>query len=135
MAKTIIEYLQNEMNKNGYISEKAIDEISKKTGAPKSEIYGTASFYAQFKFTPRAKYTIKVCTGTACFILGGQTVLDVLKNKLGVKEFENTPDNKFCIETVRCLGCCGIAPVITINDEVYGNLSAHDIDKILSSLE
>lgn len=132
---TIIEALQEEMNANGYISEDALRGISERLNKPLSEVYGVATFYSQFSFKPKAKYTINVCTGTACFILGGQEIVDALTEKLGVQPFENTKDGKFCVQTVRCIGCCGMAPVISINGKVYGNLNTKKVLEIIESLD
>lgn len=132
---TIISELQEVMERDGYVSEDAIKEIAKNLNKPLSEVYGVATFYSQFSFKPKAKYTINVCTGTACFILGGQEIVDALKEKLGVDVFENTKDGKFCIQTVRCIGCCGMAPVISINGKVYGNLTTKKVLEIVESLD
>ena len=133
--RTIISALQDEMAKNGYVSVDAIKQISKELNKPVSEVYGVVTFYSQFSFKPRAKYTIDVCTGTACFILGGEEIVNALVEKLGVQPFENTPDGKFCVQTVRCIGCCGMAPVISINGKVYGNLTAKSTLEIIEGLE
>lgn len=132
---TIIDALQNEMEKNGYISETAMTSIANDFGVPASEVYGVATFYHQFKFKPSAKYLIEICTGTACFILGASDLLEGLKKRLNVGEFENTPDNKFCIATVRCLGCCGEAPVVRINGKIYGKVTLKKLNEILDGLE
>lgn len=132
---TVIDALQSEMKKNGYISETAMREIAKNLNMPISEVYGVATFYHQFKFKPNAKYLIEICTGTACFILGASVLLDGLKKRFNVEEFENTADNKFCIATVRCLGCCGEAPVVRINGKIYGKMTLKKLNEILDGLE
>lgn len=131
--KTIIEALQQEMDKNGYVSDEAVKQISKEINKPLAQVYGVLTFYAQFRRTKRAKYNIEVCTGTACFVLGANDVLDKILNKLNVKVGQMTPDEKWIVNTCRCLGCCGLAPAITINGEVYGKLKSEDIDKIIDS--
>lgn len=133
--KTIIAALQEEMANNGYVSVDAIKRISKELNKPVSEVYGVVTFYSQFSFKPKAKYTIDICTGTACFILGGEEIVNALVEELGVQPFENTPDGKFCIQTVRCIGCCGMAPVMSINGKVYGNLTAKSTLEIIKGLE
>ena len=133
--KTIIAALQDEMNASGYISVDALKRISKELNKPISEVYGVVTFYSQFSFKPKAKYTIDVCTGTACFILGGEEIVNTLVEHLGVQPFENTKDGKFCVQTVRCIGCCGMAPVISINGKVYGNLTAKKALEIVQGLE
>lgn len=117
----------------GYIPEACIKHVSKTLDLPESKIYGIITFYSQFSLTPRAKYNINVCLGTACFVLGAQTVLDKVLDKLKVKPGQMTEDGKWIVTTCRCLGCCGLAPVLTINGEVYGNVKISDIDRILDS--
>lgn len=131
----IVEQLQAEMKKSGYISEKAISDIAIRLNKSESEVYGVATFYSQFKFQPNAKYLIEVCTGTTCFILGAGEILDGLKQRFNVAEHQNTPDNKFCISTVRCIGCCGEAPVVRINGKVYGKMTLDKVNAILDELE
>ena len=131
--KNIIEALQQEMNINGYISDEAVIKISKQINKPVAQIYGVLTFYAQFRRTKRAKYNIEVCTGTACFVLGANVILNKILQKLNVTEGQISSDEKWIVNTCRCLGCCGLAPAITINGEVYGKLKPEDIDKILDS--
>lgn len=116
----------------GYIQEECIKMISSALNVSESEIYGIITFYSQFSLTPKAKYNIDVCLGTACFVLGAQNILDKILQKLGVKIGEITTDGKWIVTSCRCLGCCGLAPAITINGEVFGKLKAEDIDNILA---
>ena len=109
--------------------------ISESLKIAESEIYGIITFYSQFTLTPKAKYNIDVCLGTACFVLGAQEVMDKILAKLNVKVGQMTADGKWIVTSCRCLGCCGLAPAITINGEVYGKLKADDIDKIIDSFE
>lgn len=133
--KNIVEALQDEMNKNGFVSDQAVKNIAKNLGKFESDVYGVLTFYAQFKRQPSAKYTIEVCTGTACYILGAQMLVDVLKKKLGVELFQASSDNKYFLATVRCLGCCGEAPVLKINDKVYNKVTPQMLDEILKNLD
>lgn len=119
----------------GYIPEGTLKMIAEKLKMPESEIYGIITFYSQFTLTPKAKYNIDVCLGTACFVLGAQAVMDKILAKLNVKVGEMTKDGKWIVTSCRCLGCCGLAPAITINGEVYGKLKPEDVDKILDSFE
>ena len=119
----------------GYIPEMSLKLISEKLGMPESEIYGIVTFYSQFTLTPKAKYNIDVCLGTACFVLGGQSLLDKILEKLKVRVGQMTPDGKWLVTSCRCLGCCGLAPVVTINGEVYGKLKPEDIEKLIDSFE
>jgi NADP-reducing hydrogenase subunit HndA len=91
-----------------------------------------ATFYAQFALSPKGKYNISVCLGTACYVKGSGDVLEKLKEKLGIDVGECTEDEKFSLEACRCIGACGLAPVLTVNDEVYGRLVTDDVDKILA---
>lgn len=119
----------------GYIPELSLRQISENLGLPESEIYGIITFYSQFTLTPKAKYNIDVCLGTACFVLGAQAVMDKILAKLGVQVGEMTSDGKWIVTSCRCLGCCGLAPAITINGEVYGKLKPEDVDRIIDSFE
>lgn len=117
----------------GYIPEKSVSIIAERLKMAESEIYGIISFYSFFTLTPKAKYNIDVCLGTACFVLGANDVLERILGKLKVRVGEMTPDGKWIVTSCRCLGCCGLAPAITINGEVYGKLNPEDVDRILDS--
>ena len=131
--QNIMEVLQKTQSIFGYIPEDSIKLISTALDMPESEIYGIITFYSQFSLTPKAKYNIDVCLGTACFVLGAQDVLNRILEKLNVKVGETTPDGKWIVTSCRCLGCCGLAPAITINGEVYGKVKVEDVEKILNS--
>ena len=129
----IMVVLQKTQGIFGYIPENSVKIIAERLNMPESEIYGIITFYSQFTLTPKAKYNIDVCLGTACFVLGAQEIMDKILAKLQVKVGETTKDGKWIVTSCRCLGCCGLAPAITINGEVYGKLKADDVDKILDS--
>ena len=129
----IMVVLQKTQGIFGYIPELSVKQISDNLNMPESDIYGIISFYSQFTLTPRAKYNIDVCLGTACFVLGAQAVMDKILDKLKVKVGETTKDGKWIVTSCRCLGCCGLAPAITINGEVYGKLKVEDVDRIIDS--
>ena len=129
----IMVVLQKTQGIFGYIPEKTLKMIAESLDMPESEIYGIITFYSQFTLTPKAKYNIDVCLGTACFVLGAQEVMDKILAKLNVKVGQMTADGKWIVTSCRCLGCCGLAPAITINGEVYGKLKPEDVDKILDS--
>jgi len=116
----------------GYLPIEVQTIISKNLGVSMAEIYGVVTFYTQFTTQPKGKYKIGVCLGTACYVKGSGTLLDKLKEKLGISEGECTPDGKFSIDATRCIGACGLAPVITVNDDVYGKLTVDEIDGILA---
>lgn len=129
----IMEVLQKTQGIFGYIPQDSIKIISDALKMPESEIYGIVTFYSQFSLTPKAKYNIDVCLGTACFVLGAQDVLNRILEKLNVKVGETTKDGKWIVTSCRCIGCCGLAPAITINGEVYGKVKVEDVDKIIDS--
>lgn len=131
----IMVVLQTTQSIFGYIPELSVRQIAEKLGMPESEIYGIITFYSQFTLTPKAKYNIDVCLGTACFVLGAQAVMDKILAKLGVQVGQMTSDGKWIVTSCRCLGCCGLAPAITINGEVYGKLKPEDVDRIIDSFE
>lgn len=134
-AGNVMEVLQKTQGIFGYIPELAVHKISEKLQMADSEIFGIITFYSQFSLTPKAKYNIDVCLGTACFVLGSSDILQKILNKLNVKVGEMTPDGKWIVTSCRCLGCCGLAPAITINGEVFGKLKVDDVDRILDSFE
>lgn len=116
----------------GYLPIEVQTIISKNLGVTMAEIYGVVTFYTQFTTQPKGKYKIGVCLGTACYVKGSGDLLEKIKEKLGIKEGECTPDGKFSIDATRCIGACGLAPVITVNDDVYGKLTVDEIDGILA---
>lgn len=134
-AGNVMEVLQKTQGIFGYIPELAVHKISEKLQMADSEIFGIITFYSQFSLTPKAKYNIDVCLGTACFVLGSNDILQKILNKLNVKVGEMTPDGKWIVTSCRCLGCCGLAPATTINGEVFGKLKVDDVDRILDSFE
>jgi NADH-quinone oxidoreductase subunit E len=127
----LIPLLQKAQAVEGYISPEAIQLITTETGIPPSEIYGVATFYAQFRLKPVGKYIIRVCHGTACHVANAKSITDAISDTLGIAGGETTPDRLFTLETVSCLGCCSLAPVIMIDDQTYGNLTTTSVKKIL----
>lgn len=127
----LIPLLQSAQESYGYIPEKAISYISELTGIPAAEIYGVITFYSQFRLKPPGKNIIRVCEGTACHVNGARSVLSVLRDELGISLDETTDDGMFTLQSVACLGCCSLAPVMMINDETYGNLTTAKIKKAL----
>ena len=128
----LIPVMQKAQELFGYLSFETMELISERLDVPVSEIYGVATFYALFSLKPKGDYVISVCTGTACYVKGAQAVLDEVKNQLGIESGETTEDGKFSIQDTRCLGCCGLAPVMVINEDVYGRLEPADIKDILA---
>ena len=132
MDGALIPVMQKAQELFGYLSLETMELISEILDVPVAEIYGVATFYALFSLTPKGEYVISVCTGTACYVKGAQLVLDEVKNQLGIGSGETTKDGKFSIQDTRCLGCCGLAPVMMINNDVYGRLEPADVKDILA---
>ncbi|MBO4377378.1 MAG: NADH-quinone oxidoreductase subunit NuoE [Clostridia bacterium] len=124
--------MQRAQNIFGCVSLDVQKVIAEKLGVTLSEVYGVATFYSQFKLKPAGKYTISVCLGTACYVKGSQKVLDRLSEELNIPVGDTTDDGLFTLQATRCLGACGLAPVMTVNDEVYGCLTPDDIPDILA---
>jgi NADH-quinone oxidoreductase subunit E len=119
-------------NRHGYIPRELALEVSKELAIPLARIYEVVTFYNFFKLTPPAKHNISVCMGTACYLNGATQILDEIKNLLHINEGESTLDGQFYLDIVRCLGCCGLAPVIMIDGKVYGKVKKSDIMDTLS---
>lgn len=119
----------------GYLPLEVQRVIAEKLNIPLAEVYGVVSFYTQFSIYPKGQYQINVCMGTACYVKGANEVLDKFRTRLSIDVGECTEDGKFSLEACRCIGACGLAPVVTINDEVYGKLTADDVDGILDDYE
>ncbi len=119
----------------GYLPLEVQEMIAEGLGVPLAEIYGIVTFYAQFSLYPKGKYQIAVCMGTACYVKGSGDILDKIKEKLGIEVGQCTPDGKYSIDATRCIGACGLAPVLTVNDEVFGRLTVDDVDDILKKYE
>ena len=115
----------------GYLPFEVQVMIAEGMDIPLEKVYGVSTFYAQFALSPKGKYNISVCLGTACYVKGSQAVLDKISEIIGIESGECTADGRFSLEACRCIGACGLAPVITINDEVYGKLTADDMPGIL----
>lgn len=130
-AGALIPLLQSAQDTYGYVSEKAIDYISHVTGIPAADIYGVVTFYAQFRTKPLGKHIIKVCNGTACHVNGAKAVYEVIQDELTINYEETSDDGEFSLLSVACIGCCSLAPVITIDGETFGRLNAQKLRKIL----
>ncbi len=119
----------------GYLPIEVQTIIADELCIPLEKVYGVATFYAQFALYPKGKYKISVCLGTACYVKGSGDLYNALMEKLGIAGGECTPDGKFSLEACRCIGACGLAPVLTVNDDVYGRLTVDDLDEILAKYE
>lgn len=127
----LIQILNEVQEYYGYVPEKAQVAISEYLSIPMAEIYGVITFYSRFTLKPKGKYHIAVCLGTACFVKGSEKILDRAKERLGIDVGETTKDGKFSLEATRCVGACGLAPVFTVNDEVFGKATVKTMDEIL----
>lgn len=127
----LIRILQKGQDIFGHLSVNVQSYISEKLDMPVSTINSVVSFYSLFSEEPRGKYVVSVCLGTACYVKGAQEILNAIKDELQVKEDETTMDGLFTVQSTRCIGACGLAPVITINDEVYGRISPDDVPGIM----
>ena len=128
----IMPVLQEAQNVYGYLPIEVQQMVADGLGVPLSEVFGVATFYSQFSLTPKGKYNISVCLGTACYVKGSGKILEELSKELGIEAEECTEDGKFSLTACRCIGACGLAPVITINDDVYGRLVPEDVKGILA---
>ena len=130
---TLIMILHEIQNQYGYIPEDVSLKLANLLDIPLARIYEVITFYHYFKLNPPGKYKINVCMGTACYLKGAPDLIDELRDLLNIDEGETTKDGLFQLESVRCLGCCGLAPVMTINDKVYGNVKKQDLHDILAT--
>lgn len=124
--------LQEAQNIFGYVPQDVQQIIADGLGTTLAEVYGVATFYAQFSLEPKGQYVVGVCLGTACYVKGSQKVLDKLSEELKIPVGKTTPDGVFTLNATRCLGACGLAPVMMINDEVYGRLTPDEVPAILN---
>ena len=128
---SIIQVMLDVQNELYYLPKDILHYISKELDVPISRTYNLATFYKAFSLKPKGKHPISVCTGTACHVQGAGKIMEQFERELGIKEGETTPDNKFSLESVRCLGCCGLAPVIVIDENFHGKLAPVDAVKAL----
>ena len=135
---SLITILQKTQDTLGYLSEESIFYISERTGIPVSQIYGVATFYAQFRLKPIGRYLLLVCMGTACHVNGALEIVETISEKLGITDGETTQDGLFTLNIVACLGCCSLAPVMMVREktaeEVYGNLTRASVTKVLDDI-
>jgi len=129
---SVIPLLQAVQERFGYISERQLEEVAEYTGVPVSTVYGVVTFYSQFRLRPPGRHLIRVCQGTACHVLGAGEVLATLQEELGICEGETTGDGLFTLESVRCLGCCSLAPAIMIDEATHGRVTREALPEILA---
>lgn len=131
----LIPLLQRAQERDGYLVRERLIEIQKETGVPLATIYGVATFYAQFRLSPVGKNLIRVCHGTACHVAGARDITDAIEKHLEIANGETTADRLFTLETVSCLGCCSLAPVVMINNSTYGNLTDKQMTRVLKQYQ
>lgn len=131
----LVPILQQLQQVFGYLPEDAMSQIADFVHVPECSVYGVATFYAQFKFVPLGRNIIKVCRGTGCYVKGAPRLLEEIETLLGIKDGETTPDMEYSIETVACFGSCALAPVIVVNDRVYGNVTVEKVREIIKPKE
>ncbi|MBC3805357.1 NAD(P)H-dependent oxidoreductase subunit E [Acetobacterium fimetarium] len=127
----LMQILQETQTKYGYLPIELQSTIADELDIPLTEVFGVATFYSQFTLKPKGKYKIGVCLGTACYVRGSQGVMDKVTNILGIGVGDTTEDGKFSVDATRCVGACGLAPVMMINEEVFGRLTINEVPDIL----
>lgn len=128
----VINVLHKVQGEYGYLPAEVQELVAKELGIPVSRVYGIVSFYSFFTMTPKGEHPISVCLGTACYVRGAEKVLDELKRQLGINVGEVTPDGKFSLTCLRCVGACGLAPVIEVGDKVYGRMTPDRVKDVLA---
>jgi NADH-quinone oxidoreductase subunit E len=128
---SLIIILQDIQRGLGYVPEEAVDAVAEDLGISPTRIYGILTFYSQFRLHPPGKHSLKVCQGTACHVMGGELILNYLSDKLVVKAGETTGDGQFSFERVACVGCCGMAPVVVVDEKPHGNSNITSIDRLI----
>lgn len=133
--QNLIPILQDVQDKLGYLPEEAVNRIAEYLNLSPNDIFGVATFYAQFRFAPIGKNHIKVCRGTACHVRGSSLIMEKVVSNLGISPGETTGDRQFSLEKVACFGSCALAPVVVVNDKVYGRMSAKKTEQIIEDLK
>jgi len=128
---SLIPVLQDIQERIGYLSQEAVTELEQRLGISANEIFGVATFYTQFRFTPPGRHTILSCQGTACHVRGGRQILKELEQRLGVAAGQTTADGQFDLERVACLGCCALAPVVAVDGKVHAQMTAKKVPSLL----
>ena len=128
----LISILQKTQEIFGFLPQNIMAEIAEKIGVPTSKVYGVATFYHMFRLQPQGKHTINICLGTACYVKGAQQVLDTFKNYLKIDINESTEDGLFSLQAARCVGTCGLAPVVMVNEDVFGKVTPDDVPGIIA---
>ncbi len=128
----LISILQEVQKKYGYLSSEAISALAEELKISENEIYGVATFYTQFKFTKPGNHQVKVCLGTACHVRGGHGIMETVERQLNIKHGETTKDSQFSLERVACMGCCALAPVMVVDNDIFGKITSTKVKNILN---
>ena len=128
----ILQAIQKQFN---YLPRPALNYLATKIGIPYSKIYGVATFYATFSLEPRGRNIISICTGTACHVRGAERIREQISENLHITDGQTTPDKRFTLETVRCIGCCSLGPVVKINDDMHARINTDAVEKVLDQYE
>ena len=131
----LIPILQDIQENYRYLSEEFLIQVAEKLHIPLIDVYGVVTFYQSFSLVPKGEHIITVCLGTACYIRGGKKIVDILTGELDIEPGETTKDKKFSLETVNCLGCCAIGPMVLIDSEYYGEMTPQKINKLIKTLK
>lgn len=132
---SLIPVLQDVQEDLGYLSEEAVEELAGLMDISSNEIYGVATFYTQFRFSPPGRHSIQSCQGTACHVRGGWQILNELEQRLGITSGQTTADGQFDLQRVACIGCCALAPVVTVDGKVFAQVTAKKIPSVLSKYD
>lgn len=131
---TLLDVLRRVQDRLGYLPEEAIDRVARHLRISPAEVFGAATFYSHFRLTPRGKYLVRVCRGTACHVRGGPAVRRTAEQELGLAAGETSPDMLFSYETVACVGACALAPTMVVEDQVYGEMTAERVREVIAAL-
>lgn len=129
---SLIPILQDVQDRYGYLPEAAMDDLAQRLGLSPNEVYGVATFYTQFRFQPPGEHNIQVCQGTACHVRGGAEILQEFEHRLGVEAGDTTPDGRFDLRRVACLGCCALSPVVSVDGHVFAEVTRAKVPGILA---
>jgi NADH-quinone oxidoreductase subunit E len=131
----LVSILQDIQTEHHYLPKEALDEVVTLLGVPASQVYSVATFFKAFSLTPRGRHLIKVCLGTACHVRGAAKVVEKMEIDLGIKRTETTPDLKYTLETVNCVGCCALGPMVMIDEKYHGQISSDKVSPLLAKYE
>ena len=131
----LVSILQDIQTEHRYLPKEALDEVVALLGVPASQVYSVATFFKAFSLTPRGRHLIKVCLGTACHVRGAAKVVEKMELDLGVKRTETTPDQRYTLETVNCVGCCALGPMVMIDEKYHGQITSDKVSPLLAKYE